>query len=604
MNEAPRKLETGVDGLSQLKSLLFRGEADRLHAVEARVDVLDGRVGDAPRLEEATAQILVEALRRAEVARHRELAGAIAPVVVASIRNEIKNSREMMVEALYPLTGQLVVAAVSNAFREMIATMNERLDRLTSVDRWKLQLRARMTGRPVSELAMAQQMRPRLLRVLFLERQSGALLASWRADGQAENRGEMVGGLIAALTGFARDALGESEKGGDIRTLDFAGRDIYVHASPAHLIATEVDRQLRSEERVSLDRDCLAWLAQYARVGEADDKIFGDFIERALEKTRQPKKKPLGWPIKIAAGVLALLVIGFATRAAVREWRERELQAAMARVFSERPALAAYPLGLTTDHYAGLVALRGLAPSREDIDALKAGLGAAAGNYRVEDNVGIVATEASLAAERLRVDAIASRLAGEFDARAQDLGGKIEDLGKNAAKEEALSTTREALAAARDDHARLADVAREAATKLGAVDAGVGDLRARAETPRAKMAALTDGFAVFFERDQIIDRAGLNERLKSIAGLLNETELGLRVVGYSDDSGSERINQTISRRRADVVAEMLASLGAPKNRMTAVGRAATNLIADATPGARERNRRVVFEIAYDGEIAP
>jgi len=276
MNEAPRIVGDEADGLGKLKSLLFKGEADRLNALEASVSALDTRVGTLPRLEAATAEVLVEALRRAEVARHRELAQAIAPVVVASIRNEIENSRETMVETLYPITGQMVVAAVANAIREALASINEKLDRLTSTEHLKLRLRAALTGRSVAELALAGETRPRLVRALFLERASGALLASWRSDGEPENRGELIGGLLAALSGFARDALGED--GGDLRTLEFGGHDIYVHASPTHLIAAETSAPLRAEQKQSLDQDCLAWLARYARNPQISDSTFGAFF--------------------------------------------------------------------------------------------------------------------------------------------------------------------------------------------------------------------------------------------------------------------------------------------------------------------------------------
>jgi hypothetical protein len=82
------------DDLTRLKTLLFREEQTRLSVIEGGVSRLDNRVGNADRLVKTTSEIIVEALRRAEVERHRELSGAIAPVVAASIRNEIRNSRD------------------------------------------------------------------------------------------------------------------------------------------------------------------------------------------------------------------------------------------------------------------------------------------------------------------------------------------------------------------------------------------------------------------------------------------------------------------------------------------------------------------------------
>ena len=63
--------------VERLKSLLFSAESHRLAEAEGRLDGLEGWVGDAGRLEAATAEILVAAFQRAEVARHRELAAAV-----------------------------------------------------------------------------------------------------------------------------------------------------------------------------------------------------------------------------------------------------------------------------------------------------------------------------------------------------------------------------------------------------------------------------------------------------------------------------------------------------------------------------------------------
>ena len=52
---------------------------------------------------------------------HERLAEAMAPVVVETIHAELVNSRDKMVEALYPITGRLVSAYVANAFKDLLA---------------------------------------------------------------------------------------------------------------------------------------------------------------------------------------------------------------------------------------------------------------------------------------------------------------------------------------------------------------------------------------------------------------------------------------------------------------------------------------------------
>ena len=588
MLEASRQATDETDGLGKLKTLLFRGEAARLQAVEASVEALDQRVGDAPRLEAATSEILVEALRRAEVARHRELAQAIAPVVVAAIQNEIRNSKDMMVEALYPLTGQLVVAAVSNAFREVIEAMNERLDSLTSFDRWKLRVRARLSGRPASELAMAASTRPRLSRALFLERGSGTLLASWRADGQPEERGDLIGGLIAALTGFAREALGEG--GGDLRTLDFGGRDIHLRASPTHIIACEFTGPPRAEQKAELDRACFAWLDKFGRDNIATDEAFGAFFSGAVidDAVGKTHRKP-GWAFRIVVGALALALIALIARSGLHAWRERALDAALRSTIAARPALGPYPLRIETDHGAGKVALIGLAPTAPDVDALAASLKGAASGYAIEPRVALLATSDELAAARERIAVLATSL----DAARTSL----QALTSTSARADTLAAVNTRL----DELARQKDAL---AAEIAGVDTRAKALQERADAPRARLAGLIDGFAIYFDRDQPLDRPGRDSRLDAIATLLKETGQSLRVVGFADDTGGEPRNQIISRQRAAAVADLLAGRGVPRERLSVVGRAAANPITDGAPDARQRNRRVVLELPLDGETTP
>jgi len=107
-------------------------------------------------------------------------------LIVAAIRSEIKNSKEMMVEALYPITGRLVTAAVANSFRELVEDLNRRIDAMVSTNVWRLRFRALATGRSMAEVAMAEADAASLRRALLLERGSGRVLATWPERSTAE----------------------------------------------------------------------------------------------------------------------------------------------------------------------------------------------------------------------------------------------------------------------------------------------------------------------------------------------------------------------------------------------------------------------------------
>jgi Outer membrane protein and related peptidoglycan-associated (lipo)proteins len=74
---------------------------------------------------------------------------------------------------------------------------------------------------------------------------------------------------------------------------------------------------------------------------------------------------------------------------------------------------------------------------------------------------------------------------------------------------------------------------------------------------------------------------GSEERLKSLLPRLNELGVTrIKVVGHTDNVGSDSYNQALSERRAASVAEYLISQGLAPQKVTSEGRGAHEPIAD------------------------
>lgn len=650
------------DDLTRLKTLLFREEQTRLSVIEGGVSRLDNRVGSADRLVETTSEIIVEALRRAEVERHRELSGAIAPVVVASIRNEIRNSRDEMVDVLYPLTGRMVKAAVANAIRELAASLNQRIDALTSADRWKLQIRAWMTGRPVSELALASAPGAPV-RLLFMERGSGHVIADWSISGE-DHRNELVGGLIAAIMNFGRDALGNAA--GDLQTLEFGGREVYLRASAHTIVAAECNGALSAEQLEALDSGFLTLLEAYQENGNASEDSLAAFAA-ALAASGPAKRKSSGIGLKILAA-LALVAIAWGLwTVGSRWWKERTVSNALRAATEARPELAAYPLTLDFDHGARKVTLRGLSPANGDFTTVIASLNQAAAPYAFTANtISVVAAsqmtaihrqaealEKQLAASRTATAALqgaltkAQTVRSALDTRLVTVSQQFATMSKNivsmqsavsanAANVELAQKDRSAIASSLKASAaslkklqvELAALARQSATtaKVAQLETGIAQTKtaladltkaqsgnttqikslaaahARIDTPHSRLLQKMQSSAIFFADDKAMrDPAVAQRTIETIARLLLATSDSIRIVGYADASGPETQNNELALERAKVIAGLLVKAGVPQGRLVTIGRGASNPIAENDGATAARNRRVVFEPVYEGE---
>lgn len=100
--------------------------------------------------------------------------------------------------------------------------------------------------------------------------------------------------------------------------------------------------------------------------------------------------------------------------------------------------------------------------------------------------------------------------------------------------------------------------------------------------------------AILFDFDSYDLRAGARSDLGDLSrSLANYPNTDALVVGYTDATGSDSYNQTLSERRANSVATFLSQQGVSPGRMQISGMGESNPVAsNATPEGRQQNRRV------------
>ena len=397
--------------IEQLKTLLFQTEAARLKTVETDLASLRQYVGSAERLEVATADILVAALERAEVDRPRELANVIAPSVVSAIRSEIKNSRELMVDALYPITGRLVSAAVANAFKEMVAFLEQRINDLTSTELWTGRIKSLVTGRPVSEFVLAKSNVLRVNRLLIIERGNGRLIADWQAEETSDDRADLLSAMVAAILEFSVEALAGE---GSLQTLDFGGREIALRSSPRFILAAECIGPLRPADDTRINSLFFDAIESMDRGSDCNPAMLSSLAASIGAGPPSRKKTSRGAKVVLVviAALVAALLVWFAGTFVTRTLLERRTDAALQQLAGEQPLLVSFPLRLAFDHGRRTVTVSGTEPSEVNIPPLIGALENAAAPYQIINRIGVVAGPDQLARLHGDVAALQQTLAG------------------------------------------------------------------------------------------------------------------------------------------------------------------------------------------------
>lgn len=577
------------NGVIKLKELLFEKESQEIGALTARLEEVVARAGSDASFRRSVAATLDGALRDAEAANHRPVADALAPFVVRTVRTEVEASSDALPAKLYPHVGVMVRDYVRSAIRDLMEDINRRLEDGLIRNRFMLRLRSWTTGRSMAELALAGTGRFEVDELHLIRRGSGELLAHWTrptpdapAEPQANNRDALFSGLLTAMTAFIEEVY-EADKAG-LRTIDFGAHTIYLRGSPLHLLAARCRGEAGAGLQTLLDEEFLRTLQQEATSGTSaapDLAALAARLEAGIAKRQEQHRKERGraglGPLRALLWLLALVLTGFAGGYAYTSYRTNALQAAVDRVFAETPALKGYPARARVARGAERIEVSGLAPSGEIRSDIIARLRAIAPDVTISEAIGVVpgAGSAGLAEDVTR---LRSQLAA-LESRLDQLTTTIRD----------MATTVDGMAKSATVESQIQDIRRQIAALAPQPD------------PRQDLTRWLQSHAIFFSEDTTVrDQATADASLDALATLMRRAGGAIRIIGYTDERGTNERNLPLAQARADRVAGDLARRGIDPARLIAIGRTA---VLDISPrsGASSPNRRVTFEPAYVGE---
>lgn len=139
------------------------------------------------------------------------------------------------------------------------------------------------------------------------------------------------------------------------------------------------------------------------------------------------------------------------------------------------------------------------------------------------------------------------------------------------------------------------------------MDKQAKELEKIAETRRTEQGLITKLKSdITFNTGKSALKPEAKTNLKAMADIMKKyPENVLTIKGFTDDTGTSKVNEKLSRERADAVRRELASNGIPESSMSSMGLGPAYPIAtNDSPVGRAQNRRVEIEIQVDESKIP
>jgi hypothetical protein len=240
--------------LEQLRSLLL--EEDRLEgeALRREVEALRRELRDPGAVGERTREHFEAQLADLQ----RRFPEYFGEQLSEALRLQIAESREAVIEALYPIIGKLI----SRYIQAEIAKVVERLERTVERSFSPRSLRARFFNlfQRRDSAAMLRELHPPVLEDVFLiQKGSGLLLGSYSRQNTRDQ--DMVAGMLTAIKAFAEDAYrGKSE---ELLSIRYDALEIFLQSHYRHYFALVISGIATPEYKERLVEVCQDFAATY-----------------------------------------------------------------------------------------------------------------------------------------------------------------------------------------------------------------------------------------------------------------------------------------------------------------------------------------------------
>ncbi|MBC2695531.1 MAG: OmpA family protein [Desulfobacteraceae bacterium] len=305
------KDDTPDDQLAEIRSLIIGPNQAQLGKLQERLDNPELFARDISR-------VLPEAviLRSSQ---DKKLATALMSTIEEVVRSSIKKDRGTLVGALFPVMGPAIRKAVTETFTKMLQSLNQALEKSLSLDGLKWRLEAIRTGKTFAEVVLLHSLVYRVEQVFLIHKETGLLLQHVAGEEVAFRDADMISGMLTAIQDFVRDSFGMQKSEDEIETIQIGELTIWVTQGP-ELILPAAIRGTAPEELKLVFQEALENI--HLEQSDTLESFDGDtapfetsrhYLKICLQaqyKTKKQKLSPFLW-ILLGAIIIALGSWGF-----------------------------------------------------------------------------------------------------------------------------------------------------------------------------------------------------------------------------------------------------------------------------------------------------
>ncbi|MEQ8238959.1 MAG: hypothetical protein RIA69_07085 [Cyclobacteriaceae bacterium] len=262
--------------INMLKELLFEEERKKYSELSKTIESLQKKIDNdisARKRPDAEVQELVEQI--SEIMPEK-----MGPAITATLKTQIRESRDEMVQALFPIIGQMVKKYIQTEMLALTERIDKQLESTFSIDHIINQIRSWFIPSKASELLIKGALEATIEEIFIIEEESGILMASFSQGSTVDQ--DMVAGMLTAIKAFVEDAFNKKDQ--KLASVSYDQFNIYIQSFQKFYIAVVLSGVMDANYKRQLDDKLLAFVKEATKKSLDNNEELTSTLEHFFGK--------------------------------------------------------------------------------------------------------------------------------------------------------------------------------------------------------------------------------------------------------------------------------------------------------------------------------
>ncbi|WP_346881349.1 cell envelope biogenesis protein OmpA [uncultured Algibacter sp.] len=268
---------TQEEKLSIIKEILLTDEREFSASIDQKLQTLEDTINKRKNLAEKIDPLINDKIERFV----KDIPKTLGPSITQALKEEIKNSQDAVVEALFPILGKMVKRFVQHEMKLLSEKINNQLNKAFSFKRFFGRTKSKIKGVKDADLILQESSNTNIEQIIIIEKGSGIVLAEHSKTKTIDE--DMVAGMLTAIKSFVEDAFKKEKQ--DLQYIEYELYHIHLQNFSSYYIAVIVSGAYNVLYKDLLENRLLDFASKHITSQALKDKI------KLTQKTQDYFKK-------------------------------------------------------------------------------------------------------------------------------------------------------------------------------------------------------------------------------------------------------------------------------------------------------------------------